>query len=72
MTIISFDNFRKPTGRATFSNIPIIWLDTFRSKYPGQFKIRYRGPRAGDGRGHATRQAGCLKSRAVAFSAYTY
>lgn len=72
MTIISFDNFKNPTGRATFSNIPITWLDTFRSKYPGQFKIRYRGPRAGDGRGRLTRQAGCLKNRAVAFSAYVY
>ena len=72
MTIINFGNFQNTTGRAVFSNIPIIWLDTFRSKYPGQFKIRYRGPRAGDGRGRLTRQAGCLKSRAVAFSAYTY
>lgn len=70
--MISFDNFRKTTGRATFSNIPIIWLDTFRLKYPGVYKIRYRGPRTGDGRGQATRQAGCLKSRAVAFSAYIY
>jgi hypothetical protein len=70
--MISFNNFQKPTGRAVFSNIPIIWLDTFRAKYPGVFKIRYRGPRAGDARGRLTRQAGCLKSRAVAFSAYTY
>jgi hypothetical protein len=70
--MISFDNFKNTQHRAVFSNIPIIWLDTFRTKYPGVFKIRYRGPRAGDARGRLTRQAGCLKSRAVAFSAYTY
>jgi hypothetical protein len=70
--MISFVNFQKPTGRAVFSNIPIIWLDMFRAKYPGQFKIRYRGPRAGDARGRLTRQGNCLKARAVAFSAYIY
>ena len=69
---ISFDNFKDTVGCAVFSNIPIIWLDKFRSTYPGKYRIRYRGPRVGDNRGSNTRQAGCLKSRALVFSAYVY
>lgn len=70
--MIIFGNFQNSVDRAVFSNIPIIWLDQFRSKYPGKYRIRYRGPRVGDNRGSNTRQSSCLKSRAVAFSAYVY
>lgn len=69
---MNFDWYRSNRGTAIFYKVPMAFLDEFRLKYPGKYKIRYRGPRKGDARGRLTRQAGCLKSRAVYFSAYIY
>ena len=57
---------------AYYSNIPIQYLEQFRQAYPGAYKIRYRGPRKGDGRSKSLQQTTCLKSNAKTFSAYRY
>jgi hypothetical protein len=58
---------------AYYSNVPIEYLNQFRSAYPGVYKIRYRGPRKNDvGRTFYTKQSSCLKQNAETFSAYSY
>jgi len=55
--------------------VPITALDAFRQTFPGQFRIRFRGPRntpADRGRGSMARQSSCLKQNAVTFTAYRY
>jgi len=61
--------------RSVYSNVPIALLDDFRSRFPGQYRIRYRGPRntrSDWNRGYLSRQSTCLKQNAVTFSAYPY
>lgn len=68
----AFDYYRKDGVRAVFHRVPIKYLEFFRVIYPGQYKIRYRGPRKDDNRPYLSKQSTCLKSRAVCFSAYCY
>lgn len=72
----NFRAFRTVTNmgrgdRSSYKNIPISMLDAFRKAFPGQYRIRYRGPR-NDYRCKVLRQADCLKSYANRFSAYLY
>lgn len=60
---------------AFYSNIPIQYLNDFRTRFPGKYKIRYRGPRntyADQFRFGTSRQTTCLKQNAKTFSAYSY
>jgi hypothetical protein len=70
-----FNQYAKARVRSSFTNVPMIYLDLFRSIYPGQYRIRYRGPRNTPVdclRSPATRQSSCLKENAKSFSAYRY
>ena len=72
----NFRAFRTVTnmGRgecSSYKNIPISMLEAFRKAFPGEYRIRYRGPR-NDYRYASARQAECLKSYANRFSAYLY
>lgn len=73
---MNFEMYRKPAGMsAIYYRVPIDELDEFRKVMASQgqfYKIRYRGPRAGDNRSWNNRQSTCLKSRATCFSAYYY
>jgi hypothetical protein len=71
----------KPTNNwcgystAFYTGVPMTALDAFRQTFPGQFRIRFRGPRntvADRGRGSMARQSSCLKQNAVTFTAYRY
>ena len=60
---------------AFYTGVPMTALDAFRQTFPGQFKIRFRGPRntlADRGRSFSSRQSSCLKQNAVTFTAYPY
>lgn len=70
-----FNQYRKARVAAVYDNVPILYLDLFRSLYPGRYKIRYRGPRNTPGdclRSPLSRQSTCLKENAKTFSAYVY
>ena len=60
---------------AYYSGVPIALLNEFRTLYPGQFRIRYRGPRNTPldlDRSSLSRQSTCLKQNARTFTAYQY
>lgn len=60
---------------AYYTGIPIELLEEFRRVFPGQFRIRYRGPRntfADFTRSFISRQSSCLKENAKTFTAYRY
>ena len=73
-----FSQFEAPRGRATFTKVPMRYLDLFKMYAESRqykFRIRYRGPRAkalGDNRPRATQQSTCLKRYATHFSVYSY
>lgn len=73
----NFKAFRTVTnmGRgecSSYKNIPISMLEVFRKAFPGQYRIRYRGPRNDDRYSKMNKQLDCLKSHANRFSAYLY
>jgi hypothetical protein len=74
MIPLQFIQYAVPGRIAFLTNVPMGRLWEVRKLYriAGRtIKVRYRGPRAGDlGRSPATRQASCLKSKAVTFSVY--
>lgn len=78
MSIVSYSLFIKEGRTAIFSNIPIHFLEHFRSYYANfglHYKIRYRGPRntiADSNRSYLSKRSTCLKENAVSFSVYTY
>lgn len=70
-----FNQYRKARCSAVYVNVPMLYLDLFRSMYPGKYKIRYRGPRNTPSdclRSPLNRQSTCLKENAKTFSAYMY
>lgn len=71
-----FDFYRTDGVRAIFHRVPIKYLDFFRVIYPGQYRIRYRGPRfntpSARYRGSLSKQSTCLKEDATHFSVYRY
>jgi len=73
MTIDDFKQYAKPNVSALFTNIPIDYLDEFRSlfaKHGIYFNIKYRGPRKNDGRFPTEQRRNCLKRTAKSFSVY--
>jgi hypothetical protein len=70
-----FENYYRAGKTSSYYHVPISMLEEFRKKFPGVYKIRYRGPRntpQDANRGYMSRQSTCLKTNAVKFSAYPY
>ena len=71
-----FSQFEAPRGRATFTKVPMRYLDLFKMYAESRqykFRIRYRGPRntiLDMRRSRDNRASTCLKANAVTFSAY--
>jgi hypothetical protein len=73
MELGDFSFYDEPDRTAIYTRIPICFLDHFRSLNKGQYKIRYRGPRAHRAnRSPISKATTCLKEDATHFSVYNY